>query len=483
VRLRDALALLDRLQPAMRARNRALQVDIVRQVVALDAPLGPQWQALADLALQQGELALARQAMDRFVDAGGASPAALYRKALLLEQCGDAAAAHALLRELPEDVPDAATNAYSRGALALFMGDIGEARTQLERATRLRPEAGVPWLMLATLLDMAQEPDLAERLLAAGRRVADSPPAVRAPYYHAAGKVQADRGEHALAFAAFARAAAEMKTLAPYRAEADRRNAEEAVRGYGPDGVSVLSGRQQASSRETIFVTGLPRSGTTLVEQILVSHNDVSDGAELNRLLLLSQDIGGHSGEAVGAYVEAGGAAEAARLWRHWMDERFPLPGIVVDKSLTTTRLLGIAAALLPEARLVWVTRDPLDCAWSCFRTFLSGYMPWTHDLQDMAHHFRVEEQLLERWQEKLGDRLLVVPYEALASKPQESIPQLLAHCGLAVEDQVYRPHETARVVTTASALKVRQPISNAAIGSAEPYREFLGAFIEAYSS
>jgi hypothetical protein len=309
------------------------------------------------------------------------------------------------------------------------------------------------------------------------------PPAVRAPYYHAAGKVHADRGEPALAFAAFARAAADMKTLAPYSRQADRRNAEEAVRGYRPEGVGILSSPHPASSRETIFVTGLPRSGTTLVEQILVSHSEVSDGAELNRLLLLSQEVGGHSGEAVSAYVKAGGGADAARLWRHWMDERFPRPGIVVDKSLTTTRLLGVAAALLPEARLVWVTRDPLDCAWSCFRTFLSGYMPWTHDLEDMAHHFRVEDELLARWQETLGERLLVVPYESLASEPGTWIPKLLAHCGLAVEKGVFEPHETTRVVTTSSALQVRRPISNAAIGSAEPYREFLGPFIESYSS
>ena len=482
-RLRDALLLLDRLQPALRARHRASTIDIVRQVVALGAPLGQQWQALADLALQHGELALARQAMDRFVDADQGSPAALYRKALLLEQCGDVAAAHALLCELPEDVPDAAANAYSRGTLALFLGDMGEARTQLERATRLRPEAGVPWLMLATSLDMAEEPDLAGRLLSAERRVAGMPPAVRAPYYHAAGKVHADRGEPALAFAAFARAAADMRTLAPYSPEADRRNAEEAVRGHGPGGVGILSSPHPASSRETIFVTGLPRSGTTLVEQILVSHSEVSDGAELNRLLLLSQEIGGHSGEAVSAYVKAGGAADAARLWRHWMDERFPRPGIVVDKSLTSTRLLGVAAALLPEARLVWVTREPLDCAWSCFRTFLSGYMPWSHDLEDMAHHFRVEDELLARWQETLGERLLVVPYESLASEPGTWIPKLLAHCGLAVEEGVFAPHETGRVVTTSSALQVRRPISNAAIGSAEPYREFLGPFIESYSS
>jgi hypothetical protein len=107
--------------------------------------------------------------------------------------------------------------------------------------------------------------------------------------------------------------------------------------------------------------------------------------------------------------------------------------------------------------------------------------MPWTHDLKDIADHFRVEEQLLRRWRDILGDRLLVLPYESLVSEPETGIPRLLAHCGLAVESQVFTPHATPRAITTASALQVRSPINNAAVGSAEPYREFLRPFIEAY--
>jgi hypothetical protein len=447
----------------------------------MQAPMGDQWQQLADLALQNGELGLAREAIDCFVEAHGGAPSAQFRKIGVLEQCGATAESYALLRTLPEDVPEPAANAYARGLAALHLGKIDEAREALERVTQLRPELGVAWIALATAFDLAREAALAERIVAAERHMAAAPPAHRAAYYYALGKVHADRGDHAPAIAALASGAAEMKPLAPYSLDADRRNAAESLQGYTSESIATLSREQTEQTARTIFVTGLPRSGTSLVEQILTSHSAVSDGGEINRLLLLVMEIGGHSWPAAKRYADGPGAPEGARLFGHWMHERFPEPGRIVDKSLTTTRLLGLAAALLPEAPLVWLTRDPLDCAWSCFRTFFQGTNPWSHDLADIAAHFRIEDELLRHWQDVLGDRLLVVPYEALATQPEQGIRRILAHCGLAEEPQVFSPHESERVVRTASMMQVRRPINRAAIGSAEPYREFLQPFIEAY--
>src|SRR5690606_37782077 len=166
-------------------------------------------------------------------------------------------------------------------------------------------------------------------------------------------------------------------------------------------------------------------------EQILTSHSAVSDGGELNRLGLLVKDVRGVSHEALGRHVDEVGAPATARLWRHWLDKRFPGGGRIVDKTDNSTRMLGLAAALLPEARLYWMRRDPLDCAWSSFRTYFLGLLPWSYDLEDIAFHFRLEDRLLEQWREILGTRLLVVPYESLVDDPGVWIRRILRHCGL----------------------------------------------------
>jgi len=231
-----------------------------------------------------------------------------------------------------------------------------------------------------------------------------------------------------------------------------------------------------------IIVTGLPRSGTTLVEQILTSHSQVADGAEIGLMAQVAVAAGGTSGTAVGAYLKAGGQVERlAGLFLHLLEERFGPGGRVIDKTVDNSRFLGLIAAILPEAPLIWMRRDPLDAAWSCFRTFFIHGVGWSCDLADIAEHFALEDRLVDFWQERLGDRLLVVPYPALVEAPENWTRRILAHCNLPEEEQVHRFHETERVVATASALQVRRPINRSGIGVAKPYREHLQPFVDAY--
>jgi tetratricopeptide (TPR) repeat protein len=477
----EALRLVEAFQSALQRDDRAAIVDTARQLVGLRAPLAGQWLPLARIAAVNGEVSLAREAFELYANGLAGDGGALFRKVDLLAQFGAWDEALELLRALPPGVANPVAYAYARGSAALYLGETDEARHFLEEATRLNPQAGSPWLSLAMVADFAREPELAERLIAGEEAMARAAPGEHGSYCYALGKAHADRGEHARAFAAYARGARLMKSVLPYSREHDRATAADSLNGYDAGRIAAIALRQDEPTGRGIFVLGLPRSGTTLVEQILTSHSAVSDGAEIYRLGLLVKDIGGRSHDALRKFVDDAGAPSAARLWRHWLDERFPTPGRVVDKTLDTSRLLGIAAALLPEAPLVWLTRDPLDCAWSCFRTRFAGEAAWSYDLGDIAFHFRLEDELLARWREILGERLLVVPYEDLVTEPEPWTRRILAHCDLPEEPQVFAPHENARAVTTASAMQVRRPINRAGIGSAEPYRALLEPFIEGY--
>jgi len=480
--LTAALALLARLQSAMASGDRAQQVEVTGGLIALRAPLGSQWRQLANLAANHGELGLARAALELFVEAAGGDANAQFQRAAALFDIGDLAAAEAVMRKLPEDVPDPTTHAYSRGVTALYRGRFDEARSHLERVVAARPQSGTTWLALASLSDLSLDPALAERVVGAGRHMTHVPAAEGAAYRYALGKLHADRGEHQSAFAAFASGAQLMRAVVSYDEERDRLHAADAVRDYRADAIAALGGRQRQPTARTIFVSGLPRSGTTLVQQILTSHSAVGGGGEFDRLSLLSREVGGPSCAALARFVSARGADSAARLWHHWVDERFGPAGRIVDKSLDTSRYLGLVAALLPEAPVIWLTRDALDCAWSCFRTtFRGGALPWSYDLKTIAAYFRLEERLLKQWQRLLGDRLLVVPYEALVTEPRPWIRRILAHCNLPEEPAVFAPHENGGAVTTASVAQIRRPIDREGIGSSTPYREYMQPFVDAY--
>jgi tetratricopeptide (TPR) repeat protein len=443
--------------------------------------MGGQWQELATVAADLGEFGLAREAIDLFVTSAGGGAAALAKKVDLLTHIGAFGEALALLCSLPHNVPDPFTYALSRGALTVSAGTVDDARQWLEEAIRLRPQSGWAWHFLSVLVDFAEETELADRLLASERAMQRAPELERAYYYYALGRAHASRGEHARAFAAVTRAGSETKTVYPYDRALDRRTALEAVKGYDAKRIAALASEQSEPTDRSIFVMGLPRSGTSLVQQILTSHSEVSDGAEINLLRLLVHEAGDASYPALAGYVRKAGATSLARLWRYLLDQRFPRPGRIVDKTVDTGRKLGLTASVLPDSPLIWLKRAPLDGAWSCFRTSFAQGIRWSNDLRDIAYNFRLEDHLLEQWQAILGDRLLVIPFEELATEPDAWIRRILTHCGLAEEPQVFAPHENRQPVLTASVMQVRRPINRQGIGSAEPYRRFLKPFSEAY--
>ena len=215
---------------------------------------------------------------------------------------------------------------------------------------------------------------------------------------------------------------------------------------------------------------------------MLSRHTSIAGGGELTFAQILTREMGGSSLSQLQAFVSEHGADVLARLYLHLGDERFGVGRQFIDKSLANTRNLGLLASVLPQARVIWVRRDPLDCAWSCFRTFFSQRIPWSWSLADIAAHFRAEDRLYDHWRDVLGDRMLTLPYEELVAEPASHIERMLAHLVLAPEPGLEAVDRSDRAVTTASVIQVRQPIYRTAVGAAGPYRDKLQPFIEAYA-
>ena len=475
------LHVVEQLGPALRTKDRARQGHIVRQLINMRAPMGDQWHALADMMIRNSEIALARGAAEMLVREQNGAPMAQCIKAMVIDQCGESREAYDIWRSLPPVVPDRPSYAYNRATVALALGEIADAREQIEQALLAQPQMGQAWLVLALVSDLGGEPGLIERILAAERHLERAAPAQRGPYYYALGQALAQRGDHAGAFAAFERAGREMQAAFPYNRDADRRQAEAGMSGYDPKRIAAIASKQTEPTGRAMFVTGTPRSGTTLVEQILASHSAVATAGEANLLMQLPREMRGASGDVVEQYVNANGTAPITDLWHRLLTERVPGTDRVVIKALDTPRFAGLAAALLPDAPIIWLTRDPLDRAWSCFRNCFHGYQSWNGNLENIAFHFRLEDELLRHWQGIIGERLLVVPFEGLVDDPADWIPRITAHCGLTEEQQMFTPHMRGAAVKSASVMQVRRPINRNGVGVAEPYRAFLEPFLRAY--
>lgn len=476
----DTPSLLARLKSALDRQDRAGVNAACRALITAGARLGGQWRTIIHLLLHNGELSLARAAANILVRESGNSPLARFEQAATYARTGRLDEARAILVTVPETVPDPVGNAYIRGTLATNLGLFDEAQNHLHRAVRLAPHSGQSWLALAMSGTVAGADR--DAMLAVQSRMRTAPPVEKGAYFYGLGKALDEAGDHDAAFAAFAEGAAAVRTVRPLDEAAERAGVSSALSGWSTEALSTLP-RPAKNSVRPIFVTGLPRSGTTLVEQILVSHSAVEDGEELGRMTLLARDIGGVDVAAVRQAMSAGRGDAVVALYDHLLDERFPGERRIVDKTLQLSRFMGLVATFFPDVPVIWLRRDPLDTAWSIFRTYFLDNLAWTFDLAAIGRQMAAEDRLFAHWSRLRPGQILPVDYAALVSDPASVIPRIVAHCGLTLEDGQLRPHESRRAVTTASVTQVRQPINTRAVGAATPYRKRLQPFVEAYES
>jgi tetratricopeptide (TPR) repeat protein len=472
--LSSAIEWLRRLKPALEQRDRAPILQLCRTLLDGEAPIEGQWRPIARVLLQLGALHDARRAMALLVDQSGGAAGVRFEQAVLLAQTGHLSEAWTVARELPEDVPSLADRAYFVGTTALNLGHMKEARSALSSATAIRPGSGQAWLALSSTGSMGGE--AGDRLIAAAPALTEASWLERATYLYAVGKVHGDRGEHDRAWRAFRDGAAIAAAHRPHDRAADARSAEQATVGWTAETLDAFRAPHRSHGQRPIFVLGLPRSGTTLVQTILTAHSTVTAGDELGALSLALRTVRAPLEQVL---ARPDDAERVVALYAELAAERLGSGPRFVDKSLDTSRLLGIAAAILPQASFVWVRRDPLDCAWSCFRTWFSRGIDWSWSLSDIADHFRIESGLMRHWQTVLGRRLLLLDYEALVDEPEIQIKRLLDHCGLAHERGPFAPHEAAGDITTASVSQVREPINRKGIGASAPYRAHLPPLLE----
>jgi tetratricopeptide (TPR) repeat protein len=455
----------------------------VSNLIVAAPVLGRRWSDLANISIHNGELSQAYAAMACFVGEQGHTANARFLQAALLAQTGRLAEAWDIMQTVPPTVPDRAGHSYILGSMAINLGTTKEAQQHLNDAIAANPKLGQAMLSLAASEKMGRGNPIGDQVLAAQTVMMTAPALEVAHYQFAAGKVHFDREETDQAFAAFAKGGAIVGPMRPYNRADDKANAQACVSGFDRVFIRETASKVAIPTDRPIFVTGLPRSGTTLVEQILVSHSEVLGGEELGKLPIVERDIGGADAASLRQYLRRGTADELASLYLHLVNERFSEPGRVVDKSLNASRHLGQIASLLPQAPIVWLRRDPLDCAWSAFRTYFLRGLDWSWRLEDIAYHFELEDALFAHWTQLLGERVLIVDYETLVAEPKSEIRRILKHCGLKEEPAVFEPHKTKRAVTTASVAQVRQPIGVQSVNNSDPYRKHLAPFIDAYSN
>ncbi|HEY2275260.1 MAG TPA: sulfotransferase [Steroidobacteraceae bacterium] len=393
--------------------------------------------------------------------------------------------------------------AYQPGDVRLRLS-IGHVRKSLGRRTESEasykevlvgdPANAEAWWSLADFKNYAF--DDAE-IAAMQRLIADQESAGRvrpggAQLYFALGKALEQRGQYREAFAAYAQGNALRRRDDPFNVDAFERRAARICAFFS---AAFFAGRAVGGdpSRAPIFIVGLPRSGSTLIEQILASHSQVDGTMELPNIINLVRSLEDLAPNRDGYPEAIGGlpAAQFAELGGRYIAETAPLRRgreHFTDKLPNNFRHIGLIQAILPNATLIDARRHPMDACFSTFKQHFASGQTFSYDLEDLGRYYRSYLSLMDHWDTVLPGKVLHVQYEELVRDPEANIRQLLEHCRLPFEPACLQQHETSRAVRTPSAEQVRQPIYTQAVGywrhfanELEPLRLALGDCLERF--
>jgi len=282
-------------------------------------------------------------------------------------------------------------------------------------------------------------------------------------------KALEDQGNHARAFEVLREAnAAQRASMQVKWDAAEEHRLVDTTRDAFAD--AVPPSLDAAAGKEAILITGMPRSGSTLVEQILASHPDVEGANEISDMLQLINAESRRRGAEFPAWVNAATPQDWQRLGQEYLARTARWRAIkprFTDKNLLGWHFTGAALAMLPAARVIIVRRDPVETCLACWRHCFTDVAGFACDLDDLADYCTSFLRLTRFWLEKYPAQVLDLQYAALVADPERVIRRMLDFCGLPFDPACLEFHKTSRAVLTPSAAQVRQPLHRGSARSA----------------
>lgn len=376
-------------------------------------------------------------------------------------------------RSATEIAPDDAHNRYNLATSLMFIGELGEAEAQLNACLRLQPSF---WRAYPTRSQLrAQTPEqnhISEMEQLLGTHADE--PGVAELLNLALAKEYEDIGRHAVAFSHLVVGKRSIRARVGYTLAADAELFDALVKHAPPADPS----RAGINERSPIFVMGLPRSGTTLVERILSSHPDVHSAGELQQFGMALKRASGSSSPRLLDLdtVRRAQSLDWAKLGAAYLQSTQAVAGSrphFVDKLPHNFLYAAYIAKALPQASIICLRRNPMDTCLSNFRQSFGESSPfhgYALDLLDTGRYYLMFDRLLAHWRQLLPGRILELQYEDLLDHQEERTRALLAHCGLSWNEACLHFETNEAPVATASAVQVRSPLYRSSVGRWKRY-------------
>ena len=381
--------------------------------------------------------------------------------------------------ELQPDSPDAYNNL---GNALRDLGRMEEAEASYLRALEIKPDYAGVYRNLMMVHKTVPDDELVASMEHLYSRP-DTTPDSRIHLGFALGKAYSDLETYTKAIPCYQEANRLMRATFEYDLEKDARKVE-FLRGlFTPEYMSryVTTG---ATDDTPVFIVGMPRSGTTLVEQILASHPQVAAAGELPFVEQLVAQNQADAGQNRMDWLTDADPGVLAVMGNEYLQRirAYGRPGVrhITDKMPANFWYVGFIRLILPNARIIHVRRDARDTCLSIYTYWFSGHHNYAYDLTELGGYYRLYVALMEHWKQLLPGQIHEISYDILVQDLQGEVRRLLAYCGLQFDDRCLAFHETRRAVKTASFAQVRQAVYQTSRGRWKPYEHMLQPLLSA---
>jgi tetratricopeptide (TPR) repeat protein len=373
--------------------------------------------------------------------------------------------------------PELAEAYHDLGIALQVVGRIEEASDAFEKALEHAPRNARFYRSLVGCKRIAADDPCVAAMAALADEMATLSEEAQMELHFALGTAFAELGQPERSFPHLLKGNALKRRQIVYDETAALRHFKRTRTAYTPE---IMRDKQGVGDPSAIpvFVFGMPRSGSTLIEQILASHPKIFGAGELSDFEETAANFG-IDPETI-CFLTRDDLCRIGASYVSSLKARAPAAARIVDKMPGNFRLAGLIHLALPNARIIHTIRDPIDTCLSCFSKLFSGDQPYTYELFELGRYYRAYEALMNHWRSVLPKGVMLeVQYEAVVADIEREARRLIAHCGLEWDDACLSFYKTKRVVRTASAAQARRPIYNSSVGRWHRYEEMIGPLRE----
>ena len=435
---------------------------------------------------RQNKPLLAMEEVNRLLADDPGNPGMRNLKAAILGRTGDYEDSIALYKSVLADYPRQPKVWMSLGHALKTAGKTAPSIEAYRRCIELAPQFGEVWWSLANLKTFRFSADEIAIMRAQLER-ADLTNDDRFHFHFSLGKALEDNEEYAQSFDQYARGNALRRKLIHYDADDNQAHVTRSKRLFTREFFVQRAG-WGLDAPDPIFVVGLPRAGSTLIEQILASHSQVEGTQELPDITMIARIVGKRTTRTQeSAYpraLEKFSADELRAFGEQYLAQtriqRKTAAPFFIDKMPNNFAHVGLIHLILPNAKIVDARRHPLGCCFSCFKQHFARGQNFTYELAEIGRYYRDYVELMAHFDAVLPGRVHRVLYENMVDDTEGEVRRLLAYCGLPFEESVLRFHENQRAVRTASSEQVRQPIFREGVDQWRHFEPFLAPLVDA---